>query len=521
MVKRMNNLIGTGALLLSASLPLSAAFAYTPAKKSVQTPQKNPFIFMSIQPESRQRNRRASSYSKSEIVLNVGFIQEDPKSPPQGLKRDHTLSATVVGNEYNQEQPDLSFNESFLFPVLSAVMLITGNTVGAGCLVLPDLIAGPGLATASGIFFAAYIINLLSGLVIAEVAIKQKEASGNDVPSSFKEFAEVSLESPVAANAISGISMFVNACVLTFDLSRAGSVGSGITGGLLDPNVITMGWASVLVAVVATQSSARLGNVASVFVTALFLSFGGLLIPGLAGVHDPIATLLQPGVSPDWMASAGQAVPIILMSMVYQNIVPSITKILDYDRVKTVSSIVVGSLVPLLMYLAWCYACLGGGIDRSVGIGGGELMAMFSVACLGGSSLGSIMSLAEEVDNFVKPIGGDSNNKSGATTEVSSQGFQLPSVLLSVALPLSAALVCTGGDDITAVLSLAGSFGSPLLYGAVPAVMALHQRQKSTGLNQQQDLVPGFSLGVLGLASSGFIGEELMQRVGDMMAFAH
>ena len=135
--------------------------------------------------------------------------------------------------------------------------------------------------------------------------------------------------------------------------------------------------------------------------------------------------------------------------------------------------------------------------------------------------MGSIMSLAEEVDNFVKPIPGDNDNSNTATSEASNQaGFQLPSVLLSVALPLSAALICTGGDDITGVLSLAGSFGSPLLYGAVPAVMALHQREKSIGLGQQ-DLVPGFSLGVLGVASSGFIGEELVQRVGDVMAFAH
>jgi tyrosine-specific transport protein len=530
MVKRMNNLIGTGALLLGASsLPSSStAFSYTPAKNSVRTPQQNPFTIPRQQRNTNTRmdsKRVASPYSTSKSILNVGFVQEDHKNPPQGLKRDHPLKAAVVGSEYNQEQSDQTFGESFLFPVLSAAMLITGNTVGAGCLVLPDIAAGPGLATTSGIFFAAYTINLLSGLVLAEVAIKQKEASCADVPSSFKEFAETSLDSPLAANVISGISMFVNACVLTFDLSRAGSVGSGVLDGLLDPNVVTLGWASVLVAVVATQSSARLGNVASMFVTALFISFAGLLLPGLAGVHDPVATLMQPGVSPDWMASVGHAAPIILMSTIYQNIVPSIAKILDYDRVKTVSSIVVGSLVPLLMYLAWCYACLGGGIDRSVGIGGGELMAMFSIACLGGSSMGSIMSLAEEVDNFVKPIlagDNDSSNNSGATMEASNQGFQLPSVLLSVALPLTAALICTGGDDITGVLSLAGSFGSPLLYGAVPAVMALHQREKSTGLGgQQQDLVPGFSLGVLGVASSGFIGEELLQRVGDVMAFAH
>jgi tyrosine-specific transport protein len=529
MVKRMNNLIGIGALLLSASLSLPTTYAYIQGKNSVRTPMQNSFTFMSIQPETHHRSSRTSCYSKSKTPLNSGFIHEDPKSPPQGLKRDHPLKAVVFGNDneykYNQKQSHLSFGESFLFPVLSAAMMITGNAVGAGCLLLPDLAAGPGLATASGIFLAAYILNLLSGLVLAEVAIKQKEASGTDVPSSFKEFAEVSLESPVAANAISGISVFVNSCVLAFDLSRAGSVGSGVVGGLLDPNVMTMGWASILVAMLVTQSSARLGNVASMLVTAVFISFGGILIPGLAGVHDPVATFLQPGVSSDYMASVGQAAPIILMSLIYQNIVPSIAKILDYDRVKTVSSIVVGSLIPLLMYLAWCYACLGGGIDRSVGVGGGELMAMFSMATLGGSSLGSIMSLAEEVDNFVKPVDGDkksssSSSKSGATTEGISQGFQLPSVLLSVGLPLSAALICTGGDDITGVLSLAGSFGSPLLYGAIPAIMALNQRQKSES-TRQQNFVPGFGLGVLGVASSGFVGTELVQRVGDMMAFAH
>jgi tyrosine-specific transport protein len=510
MVKRMNKLIGTGALLLGVSLPSSTAFTAIPMKKNSVRTSTNSLTFLSWEAPKRQ-SRAASTCTTT--ALNVGFSfedYEDPKSSPRGLESDHPLAALGFGNKYNQEQQAEGFGESFLFPVLSAAMLITGNTVGAGSLILPDVVAGPGLASASGLFIMAYIVNLLSGLVLAEVAIKQKEASGDDVPSSFKEFAEVSLESPMAANAISGISVFVNTCVMAFDLSRAGTVGSGVVGGLLDPNIMSVGWASVLVAMVATQSSAKLGNVASMFVTVLFVSFGAILIPGLAAVHDPVATLMQPGSSTEWLASMGTAAPIILMSMIYQNIVPSIAKILDYDRAKTVSSIVLGSLIPLLMYLAWCYACLGGGIDRCVGMGGGELMAVFSMATLGGSSLASTMSLSEEIDNFVKP----SDNEASQ----SSEGFQLPSVMLSVALPLSVALVYAGGDDITQALSLAGSFGSPLLYGAIPAVMALNQREKSQG--QQQDLVPGFSLGVLGFASSGFIGEELMQRVGDMMAFA-
>ena len=43
---------------------------------------------------------------------------------------------------------------------------------------------------ASLVLTAMYMIHLFSGLLIAEVAINQYEASSCDVPSSFKEFAD-------------------------------------------------------------------------------------------------------------------------------------------------------------------------------------------------------------------------------------------------------------------------------------------------------------------------------------------
>jgi len=73
-----------------------------------------------------------------------------------------------------------------------------------------------------------------------------------------------------------------------------------------------------------------------------------------------------------------------------------------------------------------------------------------------------------------------------------------------------------GDHDLTEILGLAGSFGSPLLYGILPAVMALYQRQNSQG--QQQDMVPTTSLGALGLLSTTFVGAEFIQRIGDVLA---
>ena len=62
----------------------------------------------------------------------------------------------------------------------------------------------------------------------AEVAIKQQEASGDAVPSSLNEFAEATLDSAIAANAISAVSMFTNCCILSFGLVRAGSIAAAL-----------------------------------------------------------------------------------------------------------------------------------------------------------------------------------------------------------------------------------------------------------------------------------------------------
>lgn len=431
--------------------------------------------------------------------------QDVTKVTSLSKKRDNPLSASSLALEMEEEKVQLRVNSllSEVLPVLSASLLVTGNTIGAGSLVLPDLVAGPGLAPSIGVFLFAYVMNLLSGLVIAEVAIKQKENSSQDTPSSFKEFAQVNLDSKLAGTAISSISLFVNVCVLAFDLSRAGMVGQEVTG--MAPQIVSILWATVLGTTALTQSSENLSKIASFCVTILFLSFGGLLLPGLASVSDPLQTLLQSGVAQDFGASVSQTAPVILMALVYQNIVPSIVKILDYDRTKTVAALSFGSFLPMCLYVAFCYACLGGGIDRSIGVGG-ELMTVFSIATLTGSSMGSIMSLSEELDTYIKPV------------KAQDEGFQLPSVALAVGVPLFAAVTIGGGEDLTIALAVAGSFGSPLLYGAIPALMAWNQRQKETTVGN--NLVPAASLGALGVLSSGFVGQEIFQRVGEAFAVA-
>jgi tyrosine-specific transport protein len=446
-------------------------------------------------------------------------------------------------------------------PVGTAALWITGNTVGAGCLVMPELASGPGLAAVTGMFVTAWLLNLFSGLVIAQVAIAQHETklvnnSESDMEvvasSSFKDFAAANLGSRTAANAVSGISLFVNACVLAFDLSRAGSVGAALSG--LPEATISIAWAAGVAISLTTLSTDDTGKglslslLCSACVAALFASFGALLLPGLAAVPDAAAVFAAPGTSPDCWTCAAHTFPVILMSMVYQNIVPVVVKLVHYDRTKAVAALTLGSAIPLAMYTSWCYACLGGGIDTDILMTGpsginGLLMTVFSLATLAGSSLCSSMSLTEELNTFF--VG---NNKeettTTATTDSSSYldettllleapqlqqeastaatGFQVPAAALaSVSVPLVAALVLGGEGGLTGALSVAGSFGSPVLYGVIPALMAWRQRQDQPlrQTQQTQYLVPSATLPLLAVLSTGFVGQEMVSRMGELVAF--
>ncbi|GAX13956.1 hypothetical protein FisN_5Lh137 [Fistulifera solaris] len=397
--------------------------------------------------------------------------------------------------------------DSFVLPVLGASFLITGNTVGAGCLVMPELTAEPGLVASTGIFAAAYIVNLVSGLLLAQVAIHQRETSAEDVPASFQEFAEANLKNPLAANGIAAISIFVNGLIQSFDISRAGVLGVDYFG--VPAGTASCLWATLAAVVVGTQSTKNVSQVSSICVTLLFVTFAAIVIPGMAAVSDPMETLTASTTSPDnVMGAAMEAAPVILIAMIYQNIVPTVVKLLDYDRAKVTAALITGSFIPLVMYLCWCYTSLGGGIQGDLAE---LLLSAFSVFAIAGSTLGTSLSLSEEIKNFV-PGKRKDNSSDGESNNMIAAG-------LSLGVPLSAALAFSSGSGFTEALNLAGSFGSPLLYGIIPVAMVWKQQQdqaSDSSANKIPSMVPNASLPVLGSLSVGFVVEELFQRFNEM-----
>jgi tyrosine-specific transport protein len=465
------------------------------------------------------------------------------------------------------------------------------------------------MVTTTGIFIASYIINLVSSLIIAQIAMNQKNISGNDAPSSFKEFARVTLQSDVAAIIVSTISLFINTCILSFNLNRIGPILSSSLAipinfsvlGIPSTTLLSIVFSVGLTFLICTQSLRKLSQLSSLFVLALFLVFGSLLLPGLANVQDDPWSFIEATISPmdaikgdgtNFRRSVTYAAPIILMSTSYQNVIPTLTKLLQYDRLQIVISLIVGSMIPVILYLSWIYACLGGGIDTSsllhvlddgisvhsgeisssVGISSDMLLPIFSIVTIGGSSICGAISMAEELETFVKttPVTikpsvspsllTDTNlvvSLSPCHTEKTqllgldqlnspshnAPAFQILTSILSVTIPLFIAIVfATKNDDndgFTGALAIAGSFGSPLLYGALPAYMA-YQQLKQRSIEKQHpipnptmefldnvknppmnntnyNLVPVSSLPIFGALSTGYVGQELFQLLDEVM----
>jgi hypothetical protein len=110
----------------------------------------------------------------------------------------------------------------------------------------------------------------------------------------------------------------VNALVVAFNTVKVGDVGAATLQGMLPSDVISMAWALACVGLVGSQSFTSLSTITSLMVSGLFVSFAGLLLPGLANMPaSPMSIFMAPGTSPDVIASACQLAPIILMSLVY------------------------------------------------------------------------------------------------------------------------------------------------------------------------------------------------------------
>jgi len=392
--------------------------------------------------------------------------------------------------------------------IWSAVALVTGTTVGAGVLALPSTTAASGFLPSTLGLLAAWIFMASTGLLFAEIATNLVKEDGSNKGAGILTMANKLLGRAGALPA-GGAYLFIHYALLIAYIAGAGEIITQVFSlpKELGPVLFTAAVGSVLT----FGNEKQIDSFNNAWVLAVVVSFCALMSAALPSVS------LSNLAHSDFKAVV-PAIPTMLVALVYHNVVPTICEQLAYDRASITKAVVLGSGLPLIMFLLWNAAILGitgvsaaGAADPmaslKAGSGGPQfalLVSVFSEAAIITSFTGFVIGLLSFFQDALRPAAEDkdkANAKAKAKAEVSASpkgkikdetggaSAKPPLGLYAAVLLPPTAVAIIAPDIFQSAIDLAGAYGITILFGVLPVVMAGLQRAQRGGA--QQTFLPG------------------------------
>lgn len=377
--------------------------------------------------------------------------------------------------------------------VLGSTALIAGTTVGAGILALPAVTLPSGIVPSTSGLIAVWLYALVSGLLVAEVTLNTMRTEGR--PSiGFLGIVEKTL-GKLGARIAGGAYLFMHYALLVAYITEGGEIlgfaARKVWGLILPTWVGTTTFTLLFGGIMYLGREKFIEKLNNAFVGIVIVSFLGLLF--LAGRHIQTTQLLFQ----DWSA-LGSAISVMSVALFFQNVVPLVVTQLEGDAHKIRQSIFIGSVIPLIMFLAWNTVILGSvspdmlhstsdgrtvfnplQVLRAGGAGEwlGVLVCIFSEFAIVTSFIGFVYGLLDLFkDIFLSEQGGFSR--------------RLPLYSLVLFPPMT--LGTLNPSIFFTALDYTGTFSISVLGGIMPALMSWKQRQAQENSDSiNQPLVPG------------------------------
>lgn len=352
--------------------------------------------------------------------------------------------------------------------VFGATMLIAGCCVGAGMLGMPVLTRPAGFLPSVVVFFLSWLFMTLAGLVLMEVALWFDE-DVNLAGMAKKYLGRVGEWATVI------LMLFLMYALMTAYTAGLGQLVSDFVEGhwsfKVHPQVFSFVFIVFLFGTLALGT--KILDYSNRWLM-LGLAVCYILLVFVAWEHVKVENLQER----NWK-SALFISPIMVISFGFHNLIPSMAKYLGRDRAKLRLSIVLGALIPLGIYLLWEYLILGL-IAPSQDVEGAEMTTELLKMAAGG--LTYVIDLADAFSFFaittsflgialsILDFLGDGLKK---------QRVAIPRsllVLLTVVPPFIFQIM--NPHIFLAALNFAGGFAAVLLFGMIPALMALRGQKE-------------------------------------------
>ncbi|MFB2816603.1 amino acid permease [Umezakia ovalisporum] len=394
----------------------------------------------------------------------------------------------------------VEFNEQKLShqpgSVLGNTALIAGTTVGAGILALPAVTLPSGVLPSTVLLITVWLYTVVSGLLLAEVCVNAMRLEGR-LSIGLLAMVEKTLGF-VGARIVGAAYLFLHYALLVAYMTEGGKILVSGVSHVWGIQNIPPAWVGTITFTLLFGGLMYVGRekliekLNNAFVAIVIISFLGLLFLG-GGQVKSMQLLTQ-----NWTALGG-AVSVMLVALFFHNVVPVVVTQLEGDIPKIRQSIIVGSFIPLIMFLAWNTVILGSvslGTVQSTGkfdpveilrAGGagewlGVLLSIFSEFAIATSFIGFVYGLLD----FFQDIFPLAQAK---------PSIRLPLYSLILLPPMSLGTI--NPSIFFSALDFAGTLSISVLGGIIPALMTWKQRQEQQLNNINQRIVPGGKVGLI------------------------
>ncbi len=372
--------------------------------------------------------------------------------------------------------------------VFGSALLVGGTCIGAGMLGMPVVSAMAGFVPSVVMFICSWLFMLITGLLVLEVTLWfSKEV--NIITMAGKTLGR--------AGQLLGWCLFL---FLFYSLLVSYVAGSGQLVADFIHQLVGISlpqWAGSMLCVVCFGAIVYLGAFA-------VDTINRLLMMGLVLTYLLLVVIGLPHIDPallerrEW-AHMFWGMPVMIISFGYHNLVPSLVTYLQRDVLRLRQAIIIGSSLPLIIYLLWEGLTLGmipADAFREA-IDAGSLVTHTLKQSAGGSWVATIaqyFALFAIVTSFL--------GVSLSFVDFLADGFNIkknPKGKLTVCVmtflpPLLFAIVYPNVFEMA--LQYAGGFGAVILFGVLPALMVWNGRKKHP--NDAQ-MVPGGKTTLMGV----------------------
>ncbi|KAI7844273.1 hypothetical protein COHA_002071 [Chlorella ohadii] len=393
--------------------------------------------------------------------------------------------------------------------VLGAAALVAGTAVGAGILAIPAITAESGFAASSVALVGGWAFSVATGLLIAEVNINLLCEVGAGRGVSISSMAQRTL-GDAGSSIVSLCYAGLHYALLVAYIAKAGEIVQQLTG--VPEWAADAAFAALFGGLCFSARAKTLDTVNSVLVAAVVATFLGLVGVAVTDLRPEQLATANWGAVPDTL-------PVIMLSFVFHNIVGTIATSLEGDVQKIRQAIILGSGVPLLMFLAWDAAVLGSSgeellLQAGTAAGADPLAALRATGGALVAPLIDAFSFLAVATSFIGFILGLNDFWSDRLQLPTGARQPLP-YLLTLGPPLLLAL-SLGPAVFLDALDFAGTYGVLVLFGLIPVAMVWSERyaRPPTTLSRTE-IVPGGQLVLLAVGGSAaaIIGRELLLSI--------